>query len=75
MVASSFQLHKGTIKTGRTTSTASGRPNFNSIKVRLKRNVANAASAPQSSFQFHKGTIKTDRELSLFGREYLISIP
>ena len=42
---------------------------FNSIKVRLKQNLA-AGAAAGSAFQFHKGTIKT----KFYGFIYHVSI-
>ena len=38
-------------------------PNFNSIKVRLKRDGSFSFTAP-TLFQFHKGTIKTTYALT-----------
>ena len=49
------------------------RPNFNSIKVQLKRPAGNIASSI-IGFQFHKGTIKTyQTAFNLFTT--MISIP
>ena len=68
-----FQFHKGTIKTILIMLTRYYSANFNSIKVRLKRQGFEGDYYP-SKFQFHKGTIKTFGE---FGRNTVgsISIP
>ena len=57
-LSSKFQFHKGTIKTQLADLLSQILQNFNSIKVRLKRQ---AGSVPRflHVFQFHKGTIKT----------------
>ena len=53
-----FQFHKGTIKPVLYNIIDSTPEHFNSIKVRLNRNVGTAAHHVRASFQFHKGTIK-----------------
>ena len=55
---SSFQFHKGTIKTCCRLGNIVTHLYFNSIKVRLKR-AAPQYVAKYVKFQFHKGTIKT----------------
>ena len=54
-----FQFHKGTIKTVFAAIRFSIPSNFNSIKVRLKREY-NLIVVTSVKFQFHKGTIKTE---------------
>ena len=53
-----FQFHKGTIKTSLLLQMQTTIPYFNSIKVRLKREVSEFVYFA-IIFQFHKGTIKT----------------
>ena len=57
-----FQFHKGTIRTCEWRTPSHRLPNFNSIKVQLKR-VAKATAKNYALFQFHKGTIKTKDEV------------
>ena len=54
-----FQFHKGTIKTSGGCEGARRWLDFNSIKVRLKREVPYLTKRLINVFQFHKGTIKT----------------
>ena len=56
---SSFQFHKGTIKTTQDLQGVGPVDNFNSIKVRLKQGREYEHSIRPNTFQFHKGTIKT----------------
>ena len=53
-----FQFHKGTIKTLSPMFNSNILRNFNSIKVRLKRDIS-YYDVLSYLFQFHKGTIKT----------------
>ena len=55
-----FQFHKGTIKTFYLLQSKLYIQNFNSIKVRLKREHFRSFSTA-TQFQFHKGTIKTSQ--------------
>ena len=71
---STFQFHKGTIKTTPSAISTSSRPYFNSIKVRLKRQMRQRMLMT-TVFQFHKGTIKTRISISLLISWMMISIP
>ena len=66
-----FQFHKGTIKTNYPKELAIRQTNFNSIKVRLKRNFKSDTYGI-IIFQFHKGTIKTrlSYEINMFYRKF-----
>ena len=65
-----FQFHKGTIKTQMASILVrEGCSYFNSIKVRLKPNLAGENSAVLG-FQFHKGTIKTASNLGAHSLNY-----
>ena len=59
-----FQFHKGTIKTETEPLFNEEQPNFNSIKVRLKRKFK-CKRFNKYSFQFHKGTIKTEYQKAM----------
>ena len=68
-----FQFHKGTIKTGVVREEVEQNQNFNSIKVRLKREFVERCRTIWT-FQFHKGTIKTCLDCVQMNRDE-ISIP
>ena len=55
----SFQFHKGTIKTTRHSEVNPLQVDFNSIKVQLKQSAFYLKINGFLLFQFHKGTIKT----------------
>ena len=67
----SFQFHKGSINTERSTGEQRPRASFNSIKVRLIR-IKGDEEARSLLFQFHKGSINTikanpvDKQPSVF---------
>ena len=59
--SSTFQFHKGTIRTHILFYHPPDVPDFNSIKVRLELIIAGDQS-PIGTFQFHKGTIRTEKD-------------
>ena len=69
-----FQFHKGTIKTPLPIRCPHLVINFNSIKVRLKRELLPIFNTWVNPFQFHKGTIKTPLCL-IYVVSVTISIP
>ena len=62
---SSFQFHKGTIKTIQNYLNQLIDHHFNSIKVQLRPANVSSLTSPKV-FQFHKGTIKTTANVSNF---------
>ena len=58
---SSFQFHKGAIRTIENKVERITNANFNSIKVRLERGDAAQAPGVPAVFQFHKGAIRTEK--------------
>ena len=73
-VASRFQFHKGTIRTGKKHQLSRAFRYFNSIKVQLERGAAVGGVPGALVFQFHKGTIRTHL-LDLNIQQNEISIP
>ena len=63
-----FQFHKGTIRTGCRGCYFNRLRYFNSIKVRLERELASGVRA-RIEFQFHKGTIRTEEPQMPDGRQ------
>ena len=59
LMSTSFQFHKGTIRTGKNKCTRSTHQYFNSIKVRLELSHDVTSNVLWYLFQFHKGTIRT----------------
>ena len=55
-----FQFHKGAIRTGRWHVPSISNPDFNSIKVRLEQ-LKEVLAIVNDKFQFHKGAIRTLR--------------
>ena len=62
MLPTSFQFHKGTIRTEEDSIYDMRLANFNSIKVRLEQRTDFVYYA-ECEFQFHKGTIRTHTSL------------
>ena len=73
-LVSSFQFHKGTIRTESRADVEHLLRYFNSIKVRLEPLRVPVNRLPVCSFQFHKGTIRT-AELAVMHLARDISIP
>ena len=72
-VMTTFQFHKGTIRTQEVGDTYIENSHFNSIKVRLELNrLINAIVSRE--FQFHKGTIRTVEDTDVVEHRK-ISIP
>ena len=63
MLPTSFQFHKGTIRTEEDSIYDMRLANFNSIKVRLEQRTDFVYYA-ECEFQFHKGTIRTVLDIS-----------
>ena len=73
---STFQFHKGTIRTGSVLLKFPSSTYFNSIKVQLEPEYSFNKNGRWMKFQFHKGTIRTFK-IRIWARTKLneISIP